>query len=457
MRTPPGLGDLATAADTRAAAPGPNPHPVPLAAPVHWTALIYMVADNDLEPFGIEDLNEMEAAPDYAEVNVVVQVDRSSRYDTTNGDWSTTRRMEVRPDSDTATVGSLFLADLGEQNMGDPQTLADFLVWGVDTYPADHYLVVIWDHGYGWSGGIGNDLGNGDHLSVTELGSALSVGADHLGRPFDILAFDACLMQQVDVLVEVAWVADFFVGAQNLEPATGWPYEEMVAALGANAGNAPRAVAAALSSSYMGFYGTQGRSMMSAAGAAPLRTTLVSALNRLAGELGALVEDPSTMGQGSAERAIWEARDRSPAMFITDYIDLGDFARRLEGDARLPSSARAAATAVRSAVNATVFAEAHSVYQPGLTGITVYLPATSVPLRYSETRWAREGLWDEFVVAYLSGVPFSARPPTLTVTTPANASMVARYFQGSFSATQLASELLQLQHKVAWGEWAAYA
>jgi len=456
MRVPP-AGAATGAADRTASPPSVARGPVPLATPANWTMLVYMVADNDLEPFGIEDLNEMEAAPDHPDVRVAVQVDRSSRYDTSNGDWSTTRRYEVRHDSDSATVGSLFLADLGEQNMGDPQTLADFLVWGADTYPADHYLVVVWDHGYGWSGGIGNDLGNGDHLSIAELSSALAVGADHLGRPFDIVAFDACLMQQVEVLYEIAWVADFFVGAQDLEPATGWPYEEMVAALGLGAGSAPRSVAADLSSAYIGFYGTQGDSMMSAVDAAALRTVLSAALNRLASELSALVEDPATMGDNSVERAIWNARDQSPAMFITDYIDLGEFARRLEADARLPAAARSAASALHSAINATVFAESHSVYRPGLTGITTYLPGSSVPLRYADTRWARDSLWDEFIVAYLSGVPVVARPPTLTVSAPSEGTTVARSFSGSFSATQPGADDLTLQVKVRWGDWTTFA
>jgi hypothetical protein len=416
-----------------------------------------MVADNDLEPFGIDDINEMELAPDQGDVNVVLQVDRSAYYDTSNGDWATTQRLEVRHDTDADTIGSTFLADLGEQNMGDPQTLADFLVWGVDTYPADHYLVIVWDHGYGWSGGIGNDLGNGDYLSVPELGSALLVAAAHLGRPFDIVAFDACLMQQVDVLFEVASAADYFIGAQDLEPATGWPYEEMVSALGGAVGAAPREVAAALSSAYMDYYGTQRDTMMSVVDARELRVTLAAALNRLALELGRVVEDPAGMADSSPERAIWESRDRSQAMFITDYIDLGDFARRLEADTRLPAAARAAATGVRSALNLTVFAEAHTVYRPELAGLTVYLPASSVPLRYTETRWANESLWDEFIVAFLSGIPVDAVIPTLTVSSPPEGTTVARWFSGSFSATQPGSGALSLQVRVAGAPWVAFA
>ena len=33
------------------------------------------------------------------------------------------------------------------QNMGDPKVLTAFLKWGVKNYPADRYLVDIWNHG----------------------------------------------------------------------------------------------------------------------------------------------------------------------------------------------------------------------------------------------------------------------------------------------------------------------
>src|SRR6266850_3036351 len=222
----PDPSQLGSAAGRRAGEPAQLR--TPLASGVaNWTVLVYMVADNDLEPFAIQDINEMEAAAPSSAVQIAIEVDRSPRYDTSNGDWSSTRRYRILHDANSSTISSLPLADLGEVDMGDPQALADFLSWGVDAYPASHYLVVLWDHGYGWSGGFGNDLTDGDHLSLAEVREGLTQGARHLGRPFDVLGFDACLMQQVDVLFELSGVADYFVGAEDLEPAAGWVYDEM--------------------------------------------------------------------------------------------------------------------------------------------------------------------------------------------------------------------------------------
>ena len=38
--------------------------------------------------------------------------------------------------------------------MADKQTLIDFVTWGVKTYTADHYILILSDHGTGWPGGL---------------------------------------------------------------------------------------------------------------------------------------------------------------------------------------------------------------------------------------------------------------------------------------------------------------
>ena len=44
-------------------------------------------------------------------------------------------------------VGKVF--NMGEQNMGDYETLISFIEWGVQKYPAYHYVLVPMDHGDG--------------------------------------------------------------------------------------------------------------------------------------------------------------------------------------------------------------------------------------------------------------------------------------------------------------------
>ena len=113
-----------------------------------WTFLVYLDGDNNLEGAGIDDVNEMEMVGSTPEVNIVVQFDRIDRYDTSNGDWHDTRRGIITKDSTSLIASNL--TSVGEKNMGDPQTLTEFLSWGISTFPADHYFLVLWNHGDGW-------------------------------------------------------------------------------------------------------------------------------------------------------------------------------------------------------------------------------------------------------------------------------------------------------------------
>ncbi len=38
-------------------------------------------------------------------------------------------------------------------DMGNPQTLTDFVNWAKTFYPAQHYALIVWDHGAGWRRG----------------------------------------------------------------------------------------------------------------------------------------------------------------------------------------------------------------------------------------------------------------------------------------------------------------
>ena len=46
-------------------------------AQAKWTFMVYLDADNNLEPFGIIDFNEMEQVGSTSDVNIIVQMDRA--------------------------------------------------------------------------------------------------------------------------------------------------------------------------------------------------------------------------------------------------------------------------------------------------------------------------------------------------------------------------------------------
>lgn len=113
-----------------------------------WTVMIYMNADNDLERFGIRDFLEMSKVDNSKDVNILVQMDRTPGYTAEYGDWTQTLRFKLSKNMVPTKEQSL--QDLGETNMGDPKILKDFIDWGKQNYPAENFILIIWDHGDGW-------------------------------------------------------------------------------------------------------------------------------------------------------------------------------------------------------------------------------------------------------------------------------------------------------------------
>ena len=204
-------------------------------------------------------MNEMEAAGSSEKVHVVVQMDRAVGETTVQEDWQAARRYLITPDNDPSTITSSLLADLGEVNMGSPDVLADFLTWGIDTFPANQYALVVWDHGAGWNGiafdsddGVQNEA---DHLSLSELEYGLAKALERTGvDKLDVIGFDACLMGQLDVFQAIQPYADFAVGSEELTPGQGWDYERLLRHLYEDTEQNGRSLAQQMVTDFINFY-----------------------------------------------------------------------------------------------------------------------------------------------------------------------------------------------------------
>ncbi|MBN1538932.1 MAG: hypothetical protein JW939_02220 [Candidatus Thermoplasmatota archaeon] len=199
-----------------------------IVTPDEWTVMIYM-SDCDLEEFALDDINEMESIPDGDHLNIVVQLDRwesfSPKDDRSDGNWTTARRYLVEPDTDTRSIGSRMLSDLGEINTADPMQLVDFTTWAMAEYPAERYALVLWNHGSGIDGICWEQsMEEEDVITINELGEALDSITGNLGRPLDIIGFDACLMSTIEVAYEIAPYSRYMIGSEITEPTFGWDY-----------------------------------------------------------------------------------------------------------------------------------------------------------------------------------------------------------------------------------------
>ncbi|MCS7261681.1 MAG: clostripain-related cysteine peptidase, partial [Anaerolineae bacterium] len=165
-----------------------------------WTVLLYYAADNDLEALLMRDLNRLELIGSTADVHVIALVDRHPRYWTGSDNWSDTRLLRIEKDQNLFAITSPDVRKLGERNTGSAETLERFIAWGITTYPARKYALVISDHGGGWRGAASDETSAGQMISPAGLAQALERGLSTAGiERLDLLVFDTCLMAQLEV------------------------------------------------------------------------------------------------------------------------------------------------------------------------------------------------------------------------------------------------------------------
>ena len=109
--------------------------------------------------------------------------------------------------------------------MTEKQSLTDFISWTKENYPADRYMLVLWDHGGGLTYGYGSEQLNrradGDRLMPT--GEIVEAVKDS-GVQFDLIGFDTCLMQDIDLAYKLEPYADYFLASEESESGFGWNY-----------------------------------------------------------------------------------------------------------------------------------------------------------------------------------------------------------------------------------------
>jgi hypothetical protein len=384
-------------------ASAPAPAALAQAPTARWTILVYLDADNNLERDAIDDFIEMASVGSDANVNVVLQFDRTPGYDTRYGDWKGTLRFRVTqgmtPEAENA------LADLGEANMGHPQTLIDFVRWGMAAYPAERTTLVLWNHGDGWRTAnalkrerksICYDLTDGgDALDLVELEQALSAVTQGGARPLDLLAFDACLMAMIEIDAQVRPYVDVRVASEETEPSAGYPYDLILADLHAHPEWDARRLAQAVVERYHEEYNGETMSSVDLGGT---YGAMIGAVDELAQAL---------LTHRATEFAVVEEVRRSVQQFYGSYVDLYDLAEQLAASST-EAEVRRAAQAVRTAHEAAILHERHGAYWPGAHGISIYFPAQPAnwESHYAGSanylRLTAETQWDDFLMAYLN-------------------------------------------------------
>ena len=378
----------------------------PIDETAEWTVMVYLDADNNLESAGIDDINEMEMVGSTSEVNIVVQVDRvpysvlaSSNQgyadDTSNGNWTTTRRYYITQDFDPILINSPLKIDLVELNMGDPQTLVDFASWAAINYPAKKYLLVIWNHGGGFrSLNLAKDIAwddtnGGDKITMPELEDALSMISAQIGKNIDLVGMDACLMAMTEVAYQIKDYADILVTSEESEPEGGWPYDTILSQLTSNPSLTPTQLATNIVDDYIFTYPTT--YVTQSAIDLSYMDTLTGQLSNLA---FGIMSDFST-----PKYQYILAAASSQHYSDYDFIDLYDLCNNIF-DHSNSLEIKNMAIIIQQTLNSAVIKSGYSgVGVSRSRGLSIYFPYYYYDSYYNNTNFAQDTSWNEMLLS----------------------------------------------------------
>ena len=440
-------GDIATRGVCAA-----NPHQ---SGRARWTVLVYLNAASNLQPDSLYNIAQMASVGTNADLNIVVQwkqttqanffgtqgsavnggiapptvtsfvgtrrylIQKHSQADlnqisppgTENANSAPTANTTVLdadrlpdPPTDTLTDHGSPTAD-----MGDYRTLADFVQWGSQTYPADHLAVVLWDHGSAALSIPANDRAahvgakgvtgraamltgaaqaqarkRGRALSFdTQTGSQIDTEQIPLGlataaQKIDQLVIDCSLENTIEVAYAVRNSARVMVATEESPPGTGYPYDAWLGYLQQNVAG-PCDSGRNLVSDTITHYASD-----------PTATNITEAMTDLS-RMDALASAVNTFGgslktyAASQAALISTARDSTQFFDFVEFKDLYDFADIIRTTGGTPNDLAVSAVGVENALlgtNGATLVTNHGSQNGGsglaveayATGLSIYLP-----------------------------------------------------------------------------------
>jgi hypothetical protein len=417
-----------------------------------WTFMVYIAGDNNLDSAARKDLLEMKAVGSSDEINVIAQLDGLRQSDCCR--YYIRRGGALQED---------VVERLPEANTGDPRALDDFLAWAAERYPAEHYALVLWNHGMGWkdedvySGlarqtppnvrltrgqvrGLASgkpahalfrstieelaaeaaltqrailyDDSSADFLDNVEMKAVLDQAAARFMHKIDLLGCDACLMNMLEVAYQVRGSCQYLVASQEEEPGDGWPYDLILGKLTANPQMTPALLAATIVQEYNRFYRENYPNLPVTQSALDLDKleALAEAVDQLADTLRATLEADWKGGNAMISLALYEAQKFADRDYV-DLIHLCQLLARQNPETAVAGAASGVINLIkRGGEESPLVAEGHS--GPGMRfagGVSIYFPERAISPLYERLEYAKERRWDQFLIAKSAPHPRATR------------------------------------------------
>lgn len=407
-----------------------------------WTFLVYMAADNDLRGFAVRNINQMAAVGSNDNINIVIHLDIRI-----TGNKKITRRYYIEKD----TIIHLNADDNASQKMdsGSPDTLISFCSWATQRFPANNYMLDLWNHGTGiidpgagkiinpsnffrinsltnkweldrtlgfldsitlqqergicWDDSTGNFLNNQtfEYALKQICSSCLN------GGKFAIIGFDACLMSMLEIADYVKEYADIMIGSQEVEMGTGWKYDKVLAPFN-HRSLTPHEFGAHIVDAYEKTYSKITDDFTLSA----IDLHHVGALEKNVNDVAQLLLDALKIQFGSnVKNLIKSCRSKLLCTHFDEpsYIDLGHFYSNLKSSLKYAtfSDDQAGAALVAKLqlllhqglemLSKSVIANCVGANLNQAKGVSIYFPDHKIHSSYKKTTFAQANAWSELL------------------------------------------------------------
>ena len=351
-----------------------------------WGFYVYMAGDNTLYEEVTDDLNEMKMIGSNENLEIVALTDQLLRNDSH-------AYHVIKHGVEETALSEINSTWENEIDMGEGDTLRDFMVWATTEYPAQRKILVIWNHGSGWKK-VAEDQGS--HLTVPEIRNSIEEYREMTDDPpLTLIGFDACLMGMFEIAYELKDQAEMIHGSEAYEPLEGWTYNHLLYKLDGQMTNSD--LAHHVVNDYIESYRNGSVYTSYSVTAAVVDTkkleNIWDNLENFSIQLSSVL--PVYQDEVSYSRDETQRYDQNP-----DYRDLYDLTIHIEN--RIPvSDTRKYAEELQNSINDAVMAEDHW-QKPGKLpvdrahGLTIYFPTEGAEAGY-EDLLTSDSKWSEFI------------------------------------------------------------
>lgn len=329
--------------------PEPEPEPIEEEVQAKQTIMLYIIGSNLESEMGLatDDLEEISRAKLTDDTNIIIQTGGCTNWDNNFCNDNEVQRFCYKDGKFNE------IENLGTVSMATIDALTDFITFAADEYPADDYVLILWDHGGGVPIGYGVDENFPDDMIYDyQLGHGIAKTGIH----FDSIVFDACNMCTLEVGMSLKDVADYMIGAESYVNGNGLAYTNWLNLL-ADKPVAEGDYREMIVSDYMDF--CKSKDMVA--------SMSVISLSHIEAVYDAYIDYIGTMKSDLESRKFYEivtARENCGAYMGSDSVDLVTLANKYE--------VSASTALINSVVNAVDYTESDFAFGHGITAYYPY-------------------------------------------------------------------------------------